>query len=403
MPAITEEVSKWTEVLQVTTSDINGVYALRRDGTVLAADRGFGTDVRPELGTWTGIIQLCPDRYASPFGLKEDGTLAVLSGRKDEGYGLASMKDVVLLGERLALHADGTVSMTGMIYGITKLPATWKDIVAIFPGGGSDPIAMRMDGTLVDVEGHEYYCYDDVVFALRVDGKMLCGVRADGSVFLVSAPSGRLPDVELDRDTLSFLQTIGKVARPADMRKAAMMGAEDAAKRYDPLNVTHPVSSAFPWLDGKYSQVIEMFGTDEIGYVSKYVGIAGADGALVVPPEWLVAYPIKDDRFVVCEKLPGTGMGEGIRYHILDREFNVLTGALRLDGLNFIFEDRLYPVGIVWADNGSGAYVYYLIDPDGKPVDGQVWDELDFIGAGVIRASRDGKKYNLNTEGKILN
>lgn len=164
-----QHVDGWTNVDSL-YCDSDSMYALRRDGTVATllptyADYGYEDPRLAEVEQWTHITQLCMAELGGayvPVGLREDGSVCAITKMEGEDYGewdftgWSKVKKLYrCLDFTLGVREDGSVLITGGEFGTLEYQkeiAGWKDIDKIYVGGEmytDHIVGLKTDGTLV--------------------------------------------------------------------------------------------------------------------------------------------------------------------------------------------------------------------------------------------------------------
>ncbi len=182
------EVVEWTGITDLTpvSSDVIG---LKVDGTVVASN-GVKSEIKDEVSKWTDIIDITSTSTGFPVGLKSDGTVQVVSTIPNaEGY--SEWSDIAAIDcsfyHVIGLKNDGTcvASSSGLFEEGQANVTEWTDIKAI-AAGGLHSVGLKSDGTVVatgrsangecNVSG-----WTDIV-AIDAGLSVTVGLKSDGTV-----------------------------------------------------------------------------------------------------------------------------------------------------------------------------------------------------------------------------
>ncbi|MCM1228307.1 MAG: zinc-ribbon domain-containing protein [Clostridium sp.] len=192
------DVSDWKDISAVSASMKNTI-GLKKDGTVAATGDGW---VSEEVSKWKDIVMIASTESGDVAGVKKDGTVITTNEELD----VSDWKDIVdiSLGENViaGLKKDGTVVCTsGGDSSVTKYSSKaltmfiedWKDIVDIeIKNGviGPDIIALRKEGTIATavfnndydwVSSDSYSDWKDIT-SISASDDIVVGIKKDGTI-----------------------------------------------------------------------------------------------------------------------------------------------------------------------------------------------------------------------------
>lgn len=157
------EIESWSDIVDIVTGDLR-VAVLHKDGTVgfvysnkspnqVSKSSVFFDDMKE----WTDIVDISGSDIGSIAGLRADGTVLVSHRMLGEIPGeyymeVSKWTDIIAISKTsrniLGLKSDGTVVTAGLVNEGQKEVAEWTDIVAV-SAGQNFHVGLKSDGTLV--------------------------------------------------------------------------------------------------------------------------------------------------------------------------------------------------------------------------------------------------------------
>jgi alpha-tubulin suppressor-like RCC1 family protein len=146
-------IHDWTDITQVAAGSLHTV-GLKSDGTVVTVGCVNGNDRgQCNVSNWTDIVQVTASQVGgSTFGLRSDGTVVAVGNNEYGQCDVGGWTDIVQVTtywwtHTIGLKNDGTVITT------TPLPTAvdvnnWNDIIQV-SGGRNDIAGLKSDGTVV--------------------------------------------------------------------------------------------------------------------------------------------------------------------------------------------------------------------------------------------------------------
>lgn len=158
-----KEIESWSDIVDIVTGDLR-VAVLHKDGTVgfvysnkspnqVSKSSVFFDDMKE----WTDIVDISGSDIGSIAGLRADGTVLVSHRMLGEIPGeyymeVSKWTDIIAISKSsrniLGLKSDGTVVTAGLVNEGQKEVAEWTDIVAV-SAGQNFHVGLKSDGTLV--------------------------------------------------------------------------------------------------------------------------------------------------------------------------------------------------------------------------------------------------------------
>ena len=193
------DVKDWTNIVAISAGDTH-TLGLKEDGTVvytplqtenMTADLAVYWRDHAELIKWTDIVSVSAG-FSHDVGLKSDGTVIAIGNNEFGQCNISKWKDVVAISAGAAhtvgLRSDGTVLAVGYNHADACGGVyAWKDIVAI-SAGSNHTVALKADGTVVatglnNVGQCEVSGWRDIV-AISAGSVHTAGLKADGTVVI---------------------------------------------------------------------------------------------------------------------------------------------------------------------------------------------------------------------------
>lgn len=160
--SVQKEIESWSDIVDIVTGNLE-VAVLHKDGTVsfVYSNKLHGFDknsvIYDDMKEWTDIVDISGSDIGSIAGLRADGTVLVSHRMLGETPGEDYMKvskwtDIIAISKSsrniLGLKSDGTVVTAGLVNEGQKGVAEWTDIVAV-SAGQDFHVGLKSDGTLV--------------------------------------------------------------------------------------------------------------------------------------------------------------------------------------------------------------------------------------------------------------
>ena len=186
-----QEVSTWTDIVQVATGD-GHVVGLKRDGTVVAT--GSNDDGQCDTNLFTDIIQIAAGNRHT-IGLKSDGTVVAVGDSSEGQCDVSPWENIVELAagdyHTVGIKVDGQLIGTGNNEYWQCNFKPWRDIIQI---SGYDftvgfTVGLKSDGTVI-AQGENTYGQCDVsswsdIKQVAAGAYHTLGLKKDGTVLAV--------------------------------------------------------------------------------------------------------------------------------------------------------------------------------------------------------------------------
>jgi len=211
-------INEWTDIVGVHAVVSQGVFGIKKDGTVVRTGNPRFIENTAELDNWTDIVAITGGSSSNLLGLKSDGTLVTTFNNPDPG--IYELRNIVAISgagsEYFTLKDDGTV----YFFHIQQPPEVvdgWANIIAI-SGSGNTVFGIRADGTVVLPTGNEYSVARHAVSASRQEvleevkewrdiiavASTHTGLRSDGTVVTTLVDGGIQEELETWIDVVAI-------------------------------------------------------------------------------------------------------------------------------------------------------------------------------------------------------
>lgn len=187
------DVSSWWGITQIDAAGYL-IVGLKYDGTVIATGNSYLTKIWPataqEISSWTNIVQIAAGSDGHVVGLKDDGTV-IAAGPNEFGQCDTEMFfDIIQIaaGNRhtLGLKSDGTVMAAGDNSEGQCDVNSWSDIIEL-AAGDYHTVGMTSDGSLIGTGNNDnYQCsfnsWRDIIQVASANLRFTVALKSDGSV-----------------------------------------------------------------------------------------------------------------------------------------------------------------------------------------------------------------------------